>query len=132
MYVSLWWLHALGTYVREKSFGLAAIRVLECDNITFGIIEPYGYYIVNFDSEIYLMRGANVAIKFFVRDDRVATAVAQLGYKFSIGYIDAVFQSPPSNSSKISKFILFHDDMPRHHTAISLINRCLDMRILYL
>ncbi|WBR61482.1 hypothetical protein [Drosophila suzukii associated hytrosavirus 1] len=126
---SLTWLQEILTYIKTNSFGLPAIRVLEYDGATFGIIEPYGYYVVNYNSEIYLMRDANTSIKFYVQNDTVVTAIVHTGH-VSIGYIDALFVNPPSSSSKITKFILYEDKTPRHHSAIQLINRCLDMRIL--
>lgn len=129
--MSLAWLAALGEYIKTKSFGLSAIRVLDYNNITFGIIEPYGYYVVNYNSEIYLMRDANICIKFRIKNETVTTSIVRTG-RLDVGYIDALFSNPPESSSKIEKFILTYEKTPRHHTAISLINKCLDMRILHL
>lgn len=125
------WLDDLNVYIKENSYGLAAIRVVEYNNATYGIIEPYGYYIINYKSEIFLMRASNVAIKFFVRNDVVVTSITYTG-EITIGFVDALFLNPPSSSSKIQKFVLFHDRNPRHYSAIQLINKCLDMRILHL
>lgn len=129
--MSLSWLSDIEKYIRNNSFGLAAIRVLEYNGATFGIIEPYGYYLINHKSEIYLMRSARVAIKFSVVNKTVATSIVQMG-ALNIGYIDALFVNPPVSSSKIEKFILFNDKFPRHYTAIQLINKCLDKRIFYI
>lgn len=125
------WLDDLGRYILEKSYGLAAVRVMDYNEATFGIIEPYGYYIVNYSSEIYLLRSSNVAIKFFVRDNIVATSITKMG-QINIGFIDAIFMNPPSSSTRIEKFILFRDNYPRKYTAIQLINKCLDMRIFHM
>ena len=129
--MSLSWLTELGEYIKNKSFGLAAIRVIDYNNITFGIIEPYGYYLINYQSEIYLMRDANICIKFRIKNNTVTTSIVKTG-RLDIPYIDALFSNPPESSSKITKFILNRDKNPRHHTAISLINKCLEMRIFHL
>lgn len=128
---SLSWLDELSDYIKNKSFGLAAIRVLDYNGITFGIIEPYGYYIINYKSEIYLLRSANVSIKFRVQNEKVVASVVHTG-QVNISYIDALFASPPAASSKLKKFVLYRDRNPRTYTAIKLINRCLDLRILSL
>lgn len=123
------WLDNLSNYIQDKSFGLAAIRVMDYNMATFGIIEPYGYYLINYNGAIYLMRESNVAIKFYVRDGtKVVTAIVQTG-QLTIGYIDALFQHPPPSSSQLHKFVLYSDDNPRKYSAIQLINRCLDLRI---
>lgn len=127
----LHWLVELGNYIKNNSFGLASIRVLEYNNVTFGIIDPYGYYVINYNSEIYLLRDKNISIKFQVKDDKVTTAIVNTG-RISIGYIDSLFMNPPVSSSKITKFVLFHNEMPRKYTAIQLINKCLDMRIFHI
>lgn len=126
--MSLSWLADLGKYIETKSYGLAAIRVLDYNGVTFGIIEPYGYYLFNYKSEIYLLRDHNIAIKFYVLNKKVATSIVKTG-QLNIGYIDSLFTYPPSSSSTIEKFILEHDNNPRLHSAIELINRCLDLRI---
>lgn len=77
------------------------------------------------------MRDVNIAIKFYVKNATVVTSVVQTG-QLSIGYIDALFSSPPESSSKICKFVLFRDDNPRKYSAIALINRCLDMQIFHI
>lgn len=125
------WLAQLDEYVQNRSYGLAAIRVLDYNDITFGIIEPYGYYLMNYKSEIYLLRNKSVAIKFYVNNNSVATSIVNTG-ALNISYIDALFTNPPAASSRLRKFILFHDQQPRSYTAIQLINRCLDLRIFYL
>lgn len=125
------WLSQLAAYIKTKSYGLAAIRVLEYNGITFGIIEPYGYFVFNYRSEIFVLRESNVAIKFFVRDEKVVTSVSHTG-QVSMAYIDTLFANPPGSSSKIEKFILWRDKYPRRHTIISLINKCLDLRIFHL
>lgn len=122
------WLSDLAEYIQTKSYGLAAIRVFDYNNVTFGIIEPYGYYLFNYNSEIYLLRDHNIAIKFYVINKKVATSIVKTG-QLNIGYIDLLFKYPPASTSTIEKFILVHDNNPRHHSAISLINRCLDLRI---
>lgn len=126
---ALSWLNDIEHYIHEKSFGLAAIRVFDYNGATFGLIEPYGYYLVNYNKSIYLMRDASIAVKFSVQNETVVTAVVQTG-QLTVGYIDALFVSPPASSSKLTKFILFKDDQPRKYSAITLINRCLDLRIL--
>lgn len=125
------WLNDLSRYIREKSYGLAAIRVIDYNNATFGIIEPYGYYLINYNSAIYLLRSANISIKFYVANDTVATAVVQTG-QLNINFIDALFTNPPSSATKIEKFILFRDNFPRKYSAIALINRCLDLQIFHI
>lgn len=130
MDLTLPWLLELAEYIKTKSFGLAAIRVLEYNNITFGIIEPYGYYLFNYKSQIYLMRDLNICIKFYVKDDTVVTAVKKT--HLTITYIDSLFTHPPDSATKIKKFILVKDDTPHYHTVIYLINKCLDMRIFHL
>lgn len=122
------WLRSLSEFLRNRSFGLAAIRVLDYGDTTYGIIDPYGYYVVNYKSEIYLLRDLNVAIKFFIKNKTVATSIVHSLY--TVGLIDSLFSNPPSSSSKITKFILFTDNQPRRYTAIQLINRCLDLRVL--
>lgn len=126
------WLADISQYIREKSYGLAAIKVMEYDGATFGIIEPYGYYVVNYQSAIYLLRDANIAIKFYVRNEVVATAIVHTSLQITAGYIDTLFAYPPASASRIEKFILFKDAMPRRYSAIQLINRCLDMQIFHL
>lgn len=129
--MSLAWLRDISDFIRENSYGLAAIRVFEHNDATYGIIEPYGYYIINYRSAIYLMRSQRMSIKFFVKNDVVATAVVETG-SITISYLDSLFKNPPLAATKLQKFILFRDKFPRHYTAIALINRCLDMRILYI
>lgn len=126
--MSLSWLTNLRDFIANNSFGRASIRVVEYNGATFGIIDPYGYYVVNYKSEIFLMRDKNISIKFAVKEDRVTTSAVNTG-KIDIGYIDALFASPPPSSSQMVKFVLFEDSMPRKYTAIQLINRCLDMCI---
>lgn len=125
------WLNDLSRYIRQKSYGLATIRVMEYNGITFGIIEPYGYYIINNLDQIYLFRGSNIAIKFFVQNNNVATSVVDM-YHFNIGYIDALFTNPPPSSTLIENFVLFRDNFPRKYTAISLINKCIDLQIFHI
>lgn len=125
------WLSELKNFITTNSFGLASIRVLDFNNITFGIIDPYGYYLFNFDSELYLFRDSNVAIKFKVIKDSVVTSLIQTS-TISIGYIDNLFNNPPQSSSKLVKFVLFYDKMPQKYTAIELINRCLDLCIFHI
>lgn len=129
--MSLGWLVDIGEYIKNKSYGIAAIRVLDYNNITFGIIEPYGYYLINYNSEIYLMRDVNICIKFRVKNKTVTTSIIKTG-RLNIAYIDSLFSYPPVSSSKIEKFILTRDKNPHKHTAISLINKCLDMCIFHL
>lgn len=129
--MSLAWLRDIADYIREHSYGLAAIRVFEYNQATYGIIEPYGYYVINYKSAIYLMRSERMCIKFFVKNDVVATSIVETG-SITIGYMDSLFKNPPLAATKLQKFILFHDKYPRHYTAIALINKCLDLRIFYI
>lgn len=121
-------LRSLVAFVRSNSFGLAAARVLEYDGARFAVIEPYGYYVINYGRVLYLLRDANVAIKFYVQNGSVVTALASTG-RVSAGYVDALFAYPPASASQVAKFVLFRDSEPRHHSAISLLNRCLELGI---
>lgn len=123
------WLNDLNDYIRSNSYGLASIRVLDFNNATFGIIDPYGYYIVNVDSAIYLLRDNHTLIKFQATDGTVTTSLVNSS-RLTVGYIDNLFLNPPPTTSQLVKFVLFRDKMPRRYTAIELINRCLDLRIL--
>lgn len=124
------WLVDMERYIRDQSYGPAAIRVMEYNGVTFGIIDPYGYYVVNRDGDVYLLRDRNVAIRFFVAKDQVSTAVVHLNE--SVGFIDALFANPPPSASQLEKFILFPNSNPKRYTAIQLINKCLDKGILSL
>lgn len=124
----LLWLEDLVQYIRSQSYGQAAIRVMDHKGITYGIIEPYGYYVINYKANIFLIREKNIAIRFFVRDERVVTSLINTNY-ITMEYIDALFDNPPISSSKIVKFVLFKDDYPKKYSVIHLINRCINLRI---
>lgn len=127
------WLVKLGEYIKEKSFGLTAIRVFDYNDVTFGIIEPYGYYVINTKNDIYLLRDVNLAIKFYIRDGKTVTSLVDLNNtNLTFGYIDNLFLNLPATASRVQKIILYNSDMPQYYTAIDLINRCLDLRILSL
>lgn len=122
------WLVDIADYIKNNSYGLPAVRVLEYNGITFGIVEPYGYYILNYNSSLFLLRDKNTAIKFYVLKDTVFTSIEQTG-RITQTYIDFLFQNPPKSASIIEKFILFRDENPRKHTVINIINKCLDLQI---
>lgn len=123
------WLHDISEYIKINSYGLATIRVIDFNGITFGIIDPYGYYIMNYKSEIYLLRDHNIAFRFSAKKEEVILTIENTGL-LSFNYIDTLFANPPISASKLKKFILFRDANPRKYTAIALINKCIDLQIL--
>ncbi|ACD03463.1 hypothetical protein MdSGHV004 [Musca domestica salivary gland hypertrophy virus] len=124
------WLVDMQRYVRDNSYGPPAIRVLQLHGITYGIIDPYGYYVMNDSDSIYLLRDRNIAIKFSVRDGNVVTSIVHLVDGATMGFIDGLMTNPPSSATRIEKYVLYTSTMPQRYSVIELLNRCLDMGIL--